>query len=109
MTRMQQFRRYAGIALSLAVIAGVAWYLMALDPQRIPGVGAGGMGMRGGGGAGGPGSRFASAGRVKLRAGSHRRLRQPIRRLDRCHLDLKTSEIKRMAESDLVGQWDHGA
>jgi multidrug efflux system membrane fusion protein len=58
MTRMQQLRRYAGILLSLVVIAGVAWYLMGLDPQRIPGSGSGmGMGMRGGGG---PGGRFRS-------------------------------------------------
>jgi multidrug efflux system membrane fusion protein len=61
MTRMQQFRRYAGILLSLAVIAGAAWFLMGLDPQRVASIG-GGMGMRGGGpgGPGGSGGRFRS-------------------------------------------------
>jgi multidrug efflux system membrane fusion protein len=60
MTRMQQFRRYAGILLSLAVIAGAAWFLMSLDPQRVAGISGGGMGMRGGGGPGGSGGRFRS-------------------------------------------------
>jgi multidrug efflux system membrane fusion protein len=53
MTRMQQIRRYAGIVLSLAVIAGAAWYLMQLNPQRAGSAGPGGgpgMGMGGGGG-----------------------------------------------------------
>ena len=59
MTRMQQFRRYAGMLLSLAVIAGAAWFLMSLDPQRVASIG-GGMGMRGGGGPGGSGGRFRS-------------------------------------------------
>jgi multidrug efflux system membrane fusion protein len=64
MTRMQQFRRYAGILLSLAVIAGAAWFLMGLDPQRVASIGGGGMGMRGGG-PGGPGGPGGSGGRFR--------------------------------------------
>jgi membrane fusion protein, multidrug efflux system len=35
MTRLHQIRRYAGIILSLAIIAAVAWFLMVQNPQRV--------------------------------------------------------------------------
>jgi membrane fusion protein, multidrug efflux system len=50
MTRTQQLRRYAGIALALAIIGGAAWFLIMQNPQRVGGSAAGGPPFGGGGG-----------------------------------------------------------
>ena len=37
MTLMKQWRRHAGIGLTLAIIAGVVYLLMSYNPQRVTG------------------------------------------------------------------------